>query len=98
MCSSDLRGWSVMIFPEGQLTKDGRVGLFRSGIGALARSLGIAVVPAKLAGLYELRLAGQRRARRGEISVAFAEPLRFTAGEEPEAIAAKLREAVNEID
>lgn len=91
------QGWSVMIFPEGQLTKDGKLGPFRSGIGVLARSLGLPVVPAKLSGLYELRCAGRRHAGRGEIQVGYGEPLRFAATDEPEAIAGTLREAVEGI-
>ncbi|MSO20827.1 MAG: hypothetical protein EXQ56_10275 [Acidobacteria bacterium] len=88
------RGWSIMIFPEGQLTRDGAVGPFRGGIGVLAASLGIPVVPMKIAGLYELRMSGRRRAARGEIVVTMVEPARFGAQDEPEAIAESLRAMV----
>ncbi len=88
------RGWSIMIFPEGQLTRDGAVGPFRGGIGVLAASLGIPVVPMKVDGLYEMRMSGRRRAARGEIVVTMVEPARFGAQDEPEAIAESLRAMV----
>jgi long-chain acyl-CoA synthetase len=91
-------GWSVMIFPEGQLTKDGTVGPFRKGIGVLATSLGVPVLPAKLSGLYELRKTGRRYARGGEIHVHFGKPVRFEHDVNPETAADELHRIVSEMN
>ncbi len=88
------RGYSLAVFPEGQLTRDGRVGTFRGGIGVLAQKLNIPVVPIKIDGLYELREAGRRFARPGTVRVVIGTPVRFGVGDEPEQIARQLQERV----
>ncbi|MBI2819961.1 MAG: AMP-binding protein [Acidobacteria bacterium] len=85
------RGQSILVFPEGQLTRDGRLSPFRAGIGALAQSLHLPVVPIRIDGLYELRVAGKWMARPGTVRIQIGEPHRFDPGEEPEAIAAALQ-------
>ena len=47
-------GESVLIFPEGKLTRDGSSSAFRPGVGLLATRLGIPVVPVRLDGLFEV--------------------------------------------
>ena len=49
------RGYSVLIFPEGTETKDGRLQPFRAGIGLLASELNVPIVPIMLHGLFELK-------------------------------------------
>jgi long-chain acyl-CoA synthetase len=39
------RGWSILVFPEGDLTPDGKLQPFRAGIGLLASNLKIPVLP-----------------------------------------------------
>src|SRR5205807_1747738 len=53
------RGYSVLVFPEGHHTTDGRIRPFRSGIGLLANNLGIPIVPLRIKGLFELKQAGK---------------------------------------
>jgi long-chain acyl-CoA synthetase len=48
------RGWSVLIFPEGKLTRDGEMHEFKGGAGLLVREMNVPVVPAKIMGLYEI--------------------------------------------
>lgn len=88
------RGFSVLVFPEGQLTRDGRVGAFRAGVGVLANKLSIPIVPMRIDGLFELRQAGKRMARPGAIRVTVGAPVRFEPGTEPEQIAKQLEEKV----
>ena len=88
------RGQSILIFPEGELTRDGRLGAFRAGIGVLAKTLQIPVVPIRIDGLYELRIAGKRLARPGTVRLCIGEPHRFEPAAEPEAIARRLRQVV----
>ena len=53
------RGWSVLIFPEGTRTRDGRMGPFRAGIGLLAAQLRVPVVPMRMDGIFEIESRGQ---------------------------------------
>jgi long-chain acyl-CoA synthetase len=72
------RGYNVLIFPEGELTRDGSIQPFKSGIGILANGLEVPIVPIAISGLYELRAAGQRGfAPPGRVTIAFGEPITF---------------------
>jgi long-chain acyl-CoA synthetase len=85
------RGWSVLIFPEGVLTKDGRVGPFRSGIGLLAKRLGVPIVPVRLDGIFELKQAGKHWARPGQIKASIGAPVQVSKDEVAEEIARDLQ-------
>ena len=67
------RGWSVLVFPEGDLTPDGKLQPFRAGIGLLANNLNIPVVPMRIDGAYEIREAGSLFNRPGRIRVHIGE-------------------------
>ncbi|MCA9490682.1 MAG: 1-acyl-sn-glycerol-3-phosphate acyltransferase [Myxococcales bacterium] len=58
-------GHSILAFPEGTRTRDGRVGPFRKGVFFMARDLGLPVVPVSVTGMYEILRAGSGRMRRG---------------------------------
>ena len=88
------RGWSVLIFPEGTRTRDGRMSPFRTGIGLLATQLGVPVVPAYLGGIFELKQAGKRWARPGRITVSLGPPVRFGAARPAEDITRELQRCV----
>ena len=60
------RGYSVLVYPEGVRT-DGKPVPFRSGVGMLAARLNIPVVPMRIDGLYEMKMAGHKIARPGEL-------------------------------
>ena len=77
------RGYSVLIFPEGTETKDGRLQSFRAGIGLLASELNVPVIPVKLRGLFELKKKRQYFVPRGMVSVTFGEPITFAHGTTP---------------
>lgn len=88
------RGWSVLVFPEGELTRDGRMSPFRAGVGLLATRLGVPVIPVRTEGLFERKLAGKRWARPGEIRVSIGAPVRFGDGDAAEEIARELERRV----
>ncbi len=91
------RGWSVLVFPEGELTRNGRTAPFRAGIGMLATRLGVPVVPVRLDGLYELRAAGRRWTRPGRVRVSIGAPVRFSETQSAEEIACDLEQRVAEL-
>ena len=84
------RGWSILIFPEGLRTRDGRMAPFRAGIGLLAAQLRIPVVPVRIDGLYELKMAGKRWARPGTIRITIGASVKFSEEDKPEEIAREL--------
>jgi long-chain acyl-CoA synthetase len=88
------RGYSVLVFPEGRHTVDGKINSFRAGIGLLANNLDIPVLPMRIVGLYEVKQAGKKFARPGKICVRIGRPMKFAAGSEPEQIARDLQSAV----
>ena len=88
------RGWNVLIFPEGTRTPDGHIRPFRAGIGLLARQLRVPVLPLRMEGIFELKAAGKRWARPGQIRVWIGAPARFAPTDVPEDIAADLERRV----
>ncbi len=67
---------------------------FRAGIGLLTSNLGIPVLPIRIDGLFEVKQAGRKIARPGEIRVLIGKPITFAAGSGPEAIAKELQNAL----
>jgi long-chain acyl-CoA synthetase len=88
------RGYSVLVFPEGSHTTDGKMSQFRAGIGLLAENLGIPVLPMRIDGLFEVKQAGKKFAKPWTISVRIGEPVKFAPGTDPQKIAAELQKAV----
>jgi long-chain acyl-CoA synthetase len=88
------RGYSVLVFPEGRHTTDGKMNPFRAGIGLLAANLGIPVLPMRIDGLFEVKQAGKRFAKPYTISVRIGKPIKFQPETDPQQIAAELQKAV----
>jgi long-chain acyl-CoA synthetase len=84
------RGYSVVVFPEGRRTQDGKPSPFRLGVGMLAQRLDIPVVPIRIDGLFEMKLAGRRIARPSELKVMIGKPLRFSPETPAEEITSQL--------
>jgi long-chain acyl-CoA synthetase len=91
------RGWSVLVFPEGDMTPDGNLQSFRAGIGLLANNLNLRVVPIRIDGAYEIREAHSRFNRPGRIRVYIGKPVEFPAGSDPQQIARELEKRVSAI-
>jgi long-chain acyl-CoA synthetase len=88
------RGWSVLIFPEGELTPDGGIAPFRAGIGLLTARLHVPVVPVRLEGLYDLREANKHWTSPGHIRVTIGAPIEFRETDAPEEITRELERRV----
>jgi long-chain acyl-CoA synthetase len=88
------RGYSVLVFPEGRHTVDGKMNRFRAGIGLLAKNLGIPVLPMRIVGLFEVKQAGQKFARPGRIEVRIGKATLFAPDSDPGQIARELQIAV----
>ncbi|HEV2522991.1 MAG TPA: AMP-binding protein [Candidatus Acidoferrales bacterium] len=91
------RGWSILVFPEGDLTPDGKLQPFRAGIGLLTSNLKLPVVPMRIDGAYEVREEHSLFNRPGRIRVYIGKPLEFPPGSAPQEITGILQERVAEL-
>jgi len=54
------KGWSVLIYPEGRVTTDGKIKKFESGIGIIASDMKTPVVPVRICGLFDVGCSRRR--------------------------------------
>ena len=87
-------GWSLLFFPEGIRSDDGKLGPFKPGIGLLAASLGVPVVPVHLKGTDSVVAKGGARPQRGDIEVRFGQPIRISSDMKYDAATQVIRNAV----
>lgn len=91
------RGYSVLIFPEGARSPDGKLQPFRPGIGLLAQQSRVPVVPVALIGLGKMRRGKTRWFRSGQLKVHVGEPVVIEEGAEPAQLTAELEESVRQL-
>ncbi|MBN2072381.1 MAG: AMP-binding protein, partial [Actinobacteria bacterium] len=48
------RGWNILIFPEGSVTRDGKIQKFEPGIGVICRDMKMPVIPIRIEGLFNI--------------------------------------------
>ena len=65
------RGHSIILFPEGERTRDGKIHAFKSGIGYIVMNMKIPVVPVKIEGLFEILPVGHSIPKFGHTKVTF---------------------------
>lgn len=69
-------GWSVLVFPEGTRSLDGRMGELKEGIGLLATTLRVPIIPVHIAGTHEILPKGTLLPRRrGRVRVRIGAPV-----------------------
>jgi long-chain acyl-CoA synthetase len=90
------RGYSILVFPEGRHTKDGKILAFRTGIGLLANNLRIPIIPMRIDGLFEVKQAGKKFARPGQIKIKIGAPVKLEE-HDPEKIAKELHHIVEQL-
>jgi long-chain acyl-CoA synthetase len=91
------RGYSVMIFPEGHRSHDGKLQPFRPGIGLLAQESHVPVLPVALIGLGELRAAKARWFRSGQLEVRVGEVVPVDDEAEPADLTARFEESIRRL-
>jgi long-chain acyl-CoA synthetase len=91
------RGYSVLVFPEGRHTTTGKLLLFRAGVGLLANNLQIPILPMRIDGLFEVKQAGKKFTRPGQVKVKIGPPVQFDPGSNPEWIARELQKTVEKL-
>jgi long-chain acyl-CoA synthetase len=91
------RGYSVLIFPEGTRSSDGKLHQFRAGIGLLAQQSRVPVVPITLIGLGEMRAGKTPWFRSGKLEVHVGRAISIEEGADPAQLTAKLEESVRRL-
>ncbi|MEZ5421203.1 MAG: lysophospholipid acyltransferase family protein [Vicinamibacterales bacterium] len=98
------RGLSLIVFPEGTRSRDGRVVPFKAGSLVPAVQTGIPIVPLSVIGSRHVMTKGQLTTRPGDVRLIVHPPLATHAVREPNpeamrALAAEVREIVRgEVD
>lgn len=69
------RGASVILFPEGTRSRNGRLGRFKRGAFHLAVEASVAVVPVAISGAYDVLKPKSIVVRPGPVRVTFAPPI-----------------------
>lgn len=87
-------GHSLLIFPEGTRTLDGRLQPFKRGAGWLAATSGAEVVPVYIEGACRVFPKGARWPHRQPVSITFGRPLQFGAERPAAEVAAEIERAV----
>jgi 1-acyl-sn-glycerol-3-phosphate acyltransferase/acyl carrier protein len=90
------RDFSVLIFPEGELTVGGPMKPFKAGAGLIAVEGATPVVPmkVKINRLSWVDRRGPGTSPRGDVEIIFGEPIQFDAGTDATAATARLQAAV----
>ncbi|MBI4096772.1 MAG: AMP-binding protein [Candidatus Levybacteria bacterium] len=73
------QGVSILIFPEGTRTKNGKLGPFMQGLGLLTKELQVPIVPIKILGMEKIYPRGSKFPKKGKCQVVFGKPIEFTA-------------------
>jgi long-chain acyl-CoA synthetase len=90
-------GYSVLVFPEGHRSEDGRLHAFRPGIGLLAAQSQVPVLPVALQGLGELKSQRGGWFRSGKLSIHLGHISTLTPGNDPAGVTRELESQVREL-
>ena len=72
------KGTSVIIFPEGTRSKDGKLQKFKSGAMLLAIKSGVPLVPVAISGTYDVLPKGHLLVRSGQVRIKVGQPIDTT--------------------
>ena len=90
-------GHVLMVFPEAERTRTGRVERFKLGAFRLATTLGVPVLPVTIAGGHESWPPAQMLPRRGHIVITYHPPLKPDPSLEPRQAATALAQRARAI-
>lgn len=86
-------GWSILIFPEGERTLTGEIGVFHPGIAMIATRMRVPIVPIRLVGLDQVLHRGTKWPHRGPVHVRIGKPI-FLEGNSYSTLAMQVQDAV----
>lgn len=71
------KGLSVLIFPEGTRSPDGKTGEFKRGMFLLAEQSGADIIPVSISGTYDLLKKDTYKVNSGTVNLVIGKPLKF---------------------
>tara|TARA_Y100000310_G_C20691737_1_gene822731 strand:- start:2008 stop:4359 length:2352 start_codon:yes stop_codon:yes gene_type:complete len=71
------RDYSILVFPEGERTKDGKIKKFKPGIGYLALGMNVPIVPVRISGLFEALPYGKVLPKFIKVNMRIGKPILF---------------------
>ena len=89
-------GVNILIFPEGEHTRVGKMQPFQMGLGIMVKELDLPVVPIKISGTERVLPPDTSMPKRGTVTVSFGKPLHFRF-EEPGEIVELTQKAVEQL-
>jgi long-chain acyl-CoA synthetase len=90
-------GYCPLIFPEGMRSPNGNLQAFKPGVGMMALSLKVPVVPLHIEGLFKVFSVRHRWPTPGPVRVALGTPVDLTSEEDYETATAKIEAGVRKL-
>ena len=88
-------GMSLVVFPEGSRTRNGKMGAFKRGAFTLAAEFGLPLVPVTIDGSFKVMPRTAKLPRPGRITLTIHKPIEIAeGGNELESLMEKSREAI----
>lgn len=87
-------GYSVLLFPEGTRSKNGQLQPFKWGIGRLALTTQVCVVPVWIEGAHAAMPKGARLAHRHQVEIRFGAPLQFAPGSDQASVVTAIEQQI----
>lgn len=92
------KGYSVVIFPEGHISKDGSIQEIKKGAGLIAVEMGVEVVPMVIEGVQEiLPYLKMFPVKRGTVTVKIGKPLKFKHNDSYADATVKIEKAIKDL-
>lgn len=90
------KGLSLIVFPEGTRSRDGRLGRFKGGSFYLALEAGLPVVPLSVVGSRHVMLKGRLATYPGRVRLVVHDPIetKGLAGSDPRMFAERVRDII----
>jgi 1-acyl-sn-glycerol-3-phosphate acyltransferase len=89
--------WSVVIFPEGTLSRTGNIGTFKKGAAILALDAGVPIVPAYIEGMFEVFPRFHKLPRFHDTTLTWGDPMRAQPGEDYDSFIARVEQAIRKL-
>lgn len=91
-----LKYYSFLIFPEGTRSKDGSVGIFKTGGLSLAFESGVKILPVAIIGVDKIMKIGQLIVHSGTVEMKIFPPVTIMPGETRKDVTDKLQSMISE--
>jgi len=85
-------GFWILFFPEGMVSRTGKIGGFRGGVSLLAERTGALVLPACIQGMHTVLPPGRFIPKRGKVCISFGRPMHYS--DDSETFTKKLEQRV----